>query len=132
MKFEIKRVKNGWICETENSDGEKEIIVGREGGEQEEIENFKTFVEEIIEEYGPMDSRYSEKRLRVFCIPGDKFEGSLDPEVLKNLMELCASLLSWISYENDENLKKVKPFCNKEALVEAAKLYYSKIEESIG
>lgn len=102
MKFEIKRARNGWICQMtdDHPDGETETIVGEEVGACEH-ENFRRFLQEMIQVYGPSDSRYHDKRLRVVMIPGDKNEGPLENEHLKDLAELCVELLRDLHHESE-------------------------------
>ncbi len=79
MKIEIRRVRNGVLLRVEPEEGgEAEEIVYQET-EFGEIEAFADFVRLLVDEYGPMSSRYSPKRIHVIVEPGDKYEPPEDP-----------------------------------------------------
>lgn len=76
MKFEIRSAKNGCILkvlEPSETGGNDELVYQSKA--QDEFENFAEFLYEILENFGPSSSRYSEKRIYIEVRPGDKFEG---------------------------------------------------------
>lgn len=87
MEFKIDRIKNGWLLEARYNEDNKEVLAGIDTFSSEE-DCFIQFLNEIITNYGPMDSRYSEKRIRAVFLPGDKFEGELDSEYKNYLIDI--------------------------------------------
>lgn len=82
MKFEIRSAKNGWICK-EFDDENGEEIVGSE--HDDEHDAFVDFLRSILMNWGPSDSKYSPKRIRVICMPGNSYEGVVHKEYYENL-----------------------------------------------
>ena len=74
-KFVIRSASNGYILKEEQS-GEE--IVGVADGESDETDSFVAFLRSIESLYGPSDSRYSAKRIRILTYPGDKSEVELE------------------------------------------------------
>lgn len=94
MKYTIRHAENGWICEA-STDEDTFEVVGVES--EDEVEAFRDFLRSILNNYGPSSSRYSEKRIRIITLPGDKWEGKLSDsmrEELTDLKETCESYLS--------------------------------------
>ena len=138
MKFEIKRARNGWICEMtdDHPDGEVEMVVGEEVGACEH-ENFRRFLQELIQVYGPSDSRYHDKRLRVVLIPGDKHEGPIENNHLQDLAGLCIELLRDLHYES-ERRKRVSggalptmEFEDMQLLLRLAETYVTELNKMV-
>jgi hypothetical protein len=103
MKFDLRRAKNGWIlkyCDDESP----EEIVGLED-ENDEHEAFRSFLYEIMSHYGPSDSKYSPKRLRIVALPGNDYEGPLEDEYRKELEDLRDTLDSILTCERNPHWK---------------------------
>lgn len=79
MKYTFETANNGWIMK----DDEGNTYVSSEG--DDEHEGFLDFIRIITDTIGPMDSRYSEKRIHVMCIPGDKCEEKITGEYREHL-----------------------------------------------
>lgn len=85
MKYTIKKAVNGWTIEREvEGEVETDVLVGVED-EMNETKAFITFLYDIVDNFGPTSGRYSEERIRVVRVPGDKYEGPLDLEYLEEL-----------------------------------------------
>lgn len=67
-KFKIKKAKNGLIL----IDQEGERVVFQDD-DNDSIDNFADFLRYLCDEYSPMTSRYSPKRIHVIVKPGDKY-----------------------------------------------------------
>ena len=91
MKFEMTNALNGWVLKCEDSDSET-MIVGAET--EDEIECFRDFLTAIDENYGPTTSKYSPKRIRILCLPGNSFVGELEPQQLESLRYVYEELKS--------------------------------------
>jgi hypothetical protein len=85
MKFEIKRAKNGWILKSED-DGDVNTIVAQDDY-ADEVECFAAFLRTLSDEFGPMTSRYSPKRIYVRVEPGDKCADFEEPVSLDQIAE---------------------------------------------
>jgi hypothetical protein len=85
MKFEIRRAKNGWIVENIDPEDPSEVV-GVE--EDDEHEAFANFLREVSYHFGPTDSKYSSKRLRVVILPGTDYCGTLDEDYRQELLDL--------------------------------------------
>lgn len=74
MRFEIRNAWNGAILRVENreSNGPDEVVY--QETEDDEVEAFAEFLRFLIDDYGPMTSRYSPKRIFVVVEPGDKYD----------------------------------------------------------
>jgi len=72
--FKLARAKNGYILEKrdviDSIQTEVEELVSADG--EEEHDTFRQFLWDILENYGPTDSRYDAKRIRIRIEPGDK------------------------------------------------------------
>lgn len=66
MKFELRYAKNGCILEIDGNEYVNQEV------EDDEIECFAGFLREILDNYGPQDSRYEAKRIHIIVKPGDK------------------------------------------------------------
>lgn len=73
MKFEVRRVKNGFVLLTED---DEEVVYAETC--EDEVEVFAMFLRYLNDEFGPATSRYSSKRIRIAVEPGDKYEGLSD------------------------------------------------------
>lgn len=91
MKFEINNALNGWVLKCEDSDSET-MVVGAEA--EDEVECFSEFLTAIDEHYGPTTSKYSPKRIRIICVPGNSFEGEMESGQLESLRYLYEDLKS--------------------------------------
>jgi len=69
MKLEIKYIENGVILEADKG----EIYCYQEQYDNEH-DAFVDLLRIIVDNYGPMDSRYSEKRIHIITKHGDKYE----------------------------------------------------------
>lgn len=75
MKIEIRNAVNGVVLRIDRDSLEEhpEEIVYQKSGDAE-VEAFADFLRFLLEEYGPVSSRYSPKRIHVIVEPGDKYE----------------------------------------------------------
>lgn len=87
VKYTVKKVLNGWIIESEDSNGDTSILVGRDD-ELSEQDMFLQFLFDIKEQFGPQEDQFSESVLRMVRLPGDEFEGRLSPEREHELRDL--------------------------------------------
>ena len=71
MQFEIKKADNGYIFMLKEADL-GETLVFQELHE-DRIDCFADFLRTILDNYGPTDSRYSEKRIYITVEHGDKY-----------------------------------------------------------
>ncbi len=97
VKFEIRRAKNGWIIEHDDPEEFTTELVGIE--EPDEHEGFRTLLWEFLRNYGPSDSKYSVKRIRVITIPGLDYEGPIEGAYRKDLEELRDELNEHLNRE---------------------------------
>ena len=104
MIFEFKKAKNGFVVEVKDSGGEIDRIVSEEGEDEHDV--FIHFLWAMISYYGPSDSKYSKKRIRVAAVPGNAFEGELDDTYLKKLEWLYADIGYHVKRER--NRRRVK------------------------
>src|SRR5512135_2080930 len=82
--FAVYSAVNGWVAEEIDDEGRK--IVGEEI--EDEHEAFCSLLQGVTEHFGPSSGRYSEKRIRVITLPGDKWSGDLSPGYQQQLEEL--------------------------------------------
>lgn len=99
MKFEITAARNGHIVKITSDEGEEEQVVSVETDGEDGTTSLVTLCSEIIEAYGPSDSRYSAKRIRVLCLPGDKHEGKIEGKYREELIELRDYINSCLEVE---------------------------------
>ena len=80
--YNITKVENGWTCNHTDDQGITTCIVGVEGSIafEDEHDAFVAFLESMVEYFGPSDSKYSQKRIRVITVPGNSYEGPLTKE----------------------------------------------------
>ncbi len=97
MKFEIIGAKNGWVLKCEDPENES-LVVGAET--EDEVECFREFLMAVDESYGPSTSKYSPKRIRIICVPGNSFDGELDPDQLKSLRYVYEDLKAFFDEES--------------------------------
>jgi len=100
MKFELHHAKNGWIlkyCDAETP----EEIVGVES--EDEHEGFREFLWAILQNYGPSDGKYSQKRIHVNILPGRDYEGPLDEKYLNDLKDLRDEIDAQLNAERNPN-----------------------------
>lgn len=64
MKFEIKTVTNGLVLTVIDDEEKKEEVVYQQKHD-DEVECFADFLCFIVDYYGPVTSRYSEKRINI-------------------------------------------------------------------
>lgn len=100
MKFEIRRAKNGWILEGLDPENPS-AVVGVEA--EDEHESFADFLREICQHYGPTDSKYSLKRIRIAVLPGRDYVGPLGDEYRESLECLRSDLDAALRAEQEEN-----------------------------
>lgn len=86
MKYEMRRGGNGYILtvtsnETHEAEGLVEAVY--QDNYTDEIDCFADFLCYLDNEYGPVTSRYSPKRLRIVVEPGDKYLDGQEPEDVK-------------------------------------------------
>ena len=77
MKIEIRNALNGVVLKIDREGLEEhaEAIVYQATDDPDaEVEAFADFLRFLLEEYGPVSSRYSPKRIHVIVEPGDKYE----------------------------------------------------------
>ena len=74
MKFELERADNGWIVKVANVDQGEEALpfVIQEDRTESEAEAWALLFWSILEQYGPMGSRYDDERVYITVGPGDK------------------------------------------------------------
>lgn len=70
MKFELEHASNGIILTVDDGDDKEQYVYQRT--DEGEIEAFAEFLWGILENYGPVTSRYSDKRIYIRVAPGDK------------------------------------------------------------
>lgn len=113
--FKLRRAKNGYIMEKRDIiDGAKteiEELVGTDG--EDEVETFKSFLWDIIDNYGPSTSRYDAKRVYVRVEPGDKTDADSEQIdwVLECLVNDKQDTEDWAAYGeriHTELTKRVK------------------------
>ena len=77
MKIEIRNALNGVVLKIDREGLEEhaeEIVYQATDDPDAEVEAFADFLRFLLEEYGPVSSRYSPKRIHVIVEPGDKYE----------------------------------------------------------
>jgi len=77
MKIEIRNALNGVVLNIDRESLEQhaeEIVYQTTDDPDAEVEAFADFLRFLLEEYGPVSSRYSPKRIHVIVEPGDKYE----------------------------------------------------------
>lgn len=99
MKFEIKKVKNGWLLHAE--DEEDTTLVQEEKYDSEE-ECFLNFLRAITEHFGPSYNKWNEKNVFSMIVPGRSFAGALDKEYLERLIDYR----NWFSHAIDQSNEK--------------------------
>jgi len=80
LRFEIKEVSNGILVEAKylhDDDATGEQLVCQ-SIEDNEIEAFAAFLRLLDENYGPMSSRYSDRRIYITVAAGDKNDNFKD------------------------------------------------------
>ena len=101
MKFEIRKVKNGWLFQYE--DPEEETIYVQEERFDSEEACFVNFLRTIIEHFGP-DGGYGKrkpKNIVPVILPGYSYEGSLAPDYLAQLRELRDDIQSVLDSQEE-------------------------------
>lgn len=93
VNYKITSVDNGHMIEvTDDVNEEPTILVAREDDE-DETSSFVSFLNDILNRFGPSTGRYSEKRIRIVVLPGDKRDDPVtDPayrEDLQYLKDCC-------------------------------------------
>ena len=99
MKFEIRSIHNGVLLKCEDDD--LEMCFTESYREEDNIECFADFLRLIEETFGPMNSRYSEKRIYIHIKPGDKSQAA-DMIYAKKLQFVKRKLLEY-GLEKDKN-----------------------------
>ena len=77
MNIEIRNALNGVVLKIDREGLEQhaeEIVYQTTDDPDAEVEAFADFLRFLLEEYGPVSSRYSPKRIQVIVEPGDKYE----------------------------------------------------------
>lgn len=102
MKITIQSANNGYVVTSQCGDDSSDIAV---------CEGFDTDVEisllnTIVEFTGIGGDRYAEKKIRVICMPGDKFEGLIDKSYLQELKDLRDQLNSVIEDQDVDPSEK--------------------------
>jgi hypothetical protein len=95
MKFEIIWAKNGKIIKMlpdEKAGIEEGYVIAEE--KEDEYESFKNLFWEVLEQCGPNYNKYSEKNLKMIVIPGTDYQGDLDKDYRKTIVDLRDSLTS--------------------------------------
>jgi hypothetical protein len=74
MRFDIKRVRNGFLLDAKymHTDDYMPDQYVYQSIEDNEHEAFAQFLRLIADNYGPSDSRYDDKRIYIVVHPGDK------------------------------------------------------------
>lgn len=72
----ITTVANGLSLTIERPDQPPHTVVYQNCDEEEdEVERFADFLYFLTDEFGPMSSRYSRRRIQTRIVSGDKYEG---------------------------------------------------------
>lgn len=80
LTYRRLQARNGFVLEEE--DGERVVY---QEDLKDDPEAFVAFIEAVIDTWGPQESRYSPKRVRVVIMPGDKWEGEIDSQTRTQL-----------------------------------------------
>lgn len=98
--FSIERTANGWIiCSKVKGDPESlQKFVMEEGASEHQA--FARLLREMAQECGPSDGRYSEERIVVSVLPGDKKEGQNSEAVIEEAQELASRCISVLAKES--------------------------------
>ena len=86
-KFELFVQKNGWLIKSHD----QECGVVGVASVANEVDGFAQFLQDLTEVYGPMTNRYSDKRIRILTLPGDKCK-SVTPEMKAEILDLIEEL----------------------------------------
>lgn len=77
----IKMVSNGWVLEDKTDDEFVRVTVFEHGdSEKSEVETFIRLLWAVNDIMGPSTSRYSENRVSVSSVRGDKCDDHLEGE----------------------------------------------------
>jgi hypothetical protein len=95
MKYVITQADNGWIG-TITHEEEKEVIVK----EVKNMDDFADFLYQVFRD-AVETSRYSEGRLHVLSVPGDKYEGKLTDSQRSKCEDLRDYLNELLEVEKD-------------------------------
>lgn len=98
MKFEVISSRNGHLVKVIQDEGEEEYITSVEDSD-EEGHSIITLLSEILIAYGPSDSRYSKKRIRIINLPGDKHCSKIEGKYREELIELRDYINSCLEVE---------------------------------
>lgn len=82
MLFQIKHAKNGWIVKSKTSDSE-EVSVFECNDEYKAVESL---LYDVLSQIGPMDNKYSEKRISINTMPGLDYRGNISDEYFNELL----------------------------------------------
>ena len=102
--IKVEQVSNGFILTTSYADNDdiKEVVEE----DDDEYAAAATLLYKVAEAMGPSSSKYDAKRIRVVCLPGDSFEGTLDTDYANELKELAVDALYHLPAEAIEEVKE--------------------------
>jgi hypothetical protein len=109
MKFELKKVKNGWTFKHIDSEDPGAVWVQEEIWNKEE-EAFLHFLWTIIQNFAPIEaqSKFNAKTIVPVILPGHKFMGELSEKYIQDLTELRDRIQGHIDEQAELRLAKPK------------------------
>ena len=98
--YKFRNAKNGFVIEIiYNQEDDPTILVCQED-ENNEFDAFIQLLYAIADDFGPSAGKYSPKRIHVFNLPGNDFDGAIDQKYyneLKDLHEQLTDILKNVS-----------------------------------
>ena len=81
MRVEIVSAMNGYeMTLFGDGDGLERLFVYQSESEETDVESLSDMLRALVDEIGPLTSRYSPKRLYIRVEPGDKYDSQLDQQ----------------------------------------------------
>jgi hypothetical protein len=101
--YTIKECENGWILVDQGSEDVERAYV-HEILLNDKADSLKGLLHLLQNCAEDETSRYDLKRVRVICIPGDKFDGKIEGEYRQELEELRDEINSFLDKTSDVSI----------------------------
>ena len=106
--YELKNARNGWMIVNHMEEGEEYIVANEDSNrfsyndDEEDVKGYINLLYSFISDHGPSGGKYNKRNIHICCLPGYSYEGKLDDEYRKELLELRSRIDSALETESEE------------------------------